>query len=142
MNNIDSLYHLIYLAPQPRRRSNMCLTCSALSWRGLCARLKRVLSTNRDNSAVRSKHVFCVCADSLYRSRSQDGESDSSYLISYLISFFFSFSFFSSTLHYLSFIFILFLIFQLPFIYLLLISTSLFYTQFLSLFLFNTPLFI
>jgi len=115
----------------------MCLTCSALSWRGLCARLKRVLSTNRDNSAVRSKHVFCVCADSLYRS-SQDGESDSSYLI----SFFFSFSFFSSTLHYLSFIFILFLIFQLPFIYLLLISISLFYTQFLSLFLFNTPLFI
>jgi len=108
----------------------MCLTCSALSWRGLCARLKRVLSTNRDNSAVRSKHVFCVCADSLYRS-SQDGESDSSYLIS-----FFSFlTFYSSTLHYLSFIFISFFYSLITiFIFLLLVSTSFLYTQFSSLF--------
>jgi len=113
--------------------SNMCLTCSALSWRGLCARLKRVLSTNRDNSAVRSKHVFCVCAESLYRS-SQDGESDYSYLISFF------FSFFSSTLHYFSFIFILFLI---SLFYLFSINFDFTFLHSISfLFLFNTPLFI
>ena len=77
----------------------MCLTCSALSWRGLCARLKRVFRTNRDNSAVRSKHLFYVRADSLYRS-SQDGESDSSFLFARLFLFFF----------YLSTIFFLFYI--------------------------------
>ena len=94
----------------------MCLTCSALSWRGLCARLKRVLSTNRDNSAVRSKHVFCVCADSLYRS-SQDGESDSSFLFpSYflLISFLFP--------SYFLLLFILFFYSSLSFFYIHFIS--------------------
>ena len=91
----------------------MCLTCSALSWRGLCARLKRVLSTNRDNSAVRSKHVFCVCADYLYRS-SQDGESDSSSFI----------SFFSFFLYFCSSFFFFYILFNFLFFNFLFITLS------------------
>jgi hypothetical protein len=41
-----------------RRRHNISLTCSALNWRGLCARLKRVFRTNRDNSAIRLKPLL------------------------------------------------------------------------------------
>jgi hypothetical protein len=111
----------------------MCLTCSALSWRGLCARLKRVLSTNRDNSAVRSKHLFCVCADSLYRS-SQDGESDSSYLLFLLLFFFFFFLIFIFFLLY-SF---LFLILLLPFLYLSSINFLVHFFCFLFIFHFSS----